>query len=87
MTTADAIKLSAVQALLAAEGVQSAIFDAAAGGLWRAIIPMRLMVADDDAARGRWALRTAGFVEARDGDWDLKAAAANPVPAESAERP
>ncbi len=78
MTTTDAIKLSAAQALLAAAGVESALFDAAAGGLWRAIIPMRLMVADDDAGRGQWALRAAGFVEGRDGDWDLAPQAAAP---------
>jgi hypothetical protein len=77
MTTTDAIKLSAAQALLDDAGVESAVFDTAAGGLWRAIIPMRLMVADDDAARGRWALRTAGFAPARDGDWDLTSAAAS----------
>jgi hypothetical protein len=73
MTPTDAIKLSAAQALLAGENVESAVFDAAAGGLWRAIIPMRLMVDDGDAGRARWALRAAGFVEAADGDWDLGA--------------
>jgi hypothetical protein len=74
LTTTDAVKLSAVQALLAAARVESAVFDSAASGLWRAIIPMRLMVDDDDAARARWALRAAGFVEAADGDWDLPTA-------------
>jgi len=73
MTTTDPIKLSAAQAWLADAAVASAVFDTAAGGLWRAIIPMRLMVEDEDAARARWALRQAGFVEAADGDWDLAA--------------
>ncbi len=72
LTTTDAIKLSAVQAMLVGASVESAVFDAAAGGLWRAIIPLRLMVDESDAARARWALRSAGFVEAADGDWDLK---------------
>ena len=72
LTTTDAVKLSAAQAILAEAGVECAVFDSAAGGLWRAIIPMRLMIDDDDAARSRAALRAAGFVEAADGDWDLK---------------
>jgi hypothetical protein len=32
---------------------------------------MRLMVADEDASAARRVLRQAGFVEAKDGDWDL----------------
>ena len=71
MTTTDPVKLSAAQALLAGERVESAVFDTAAGGLWRAIIPLRLMIDDDDLARARRILRLAGFVEAADGDWDL----------------
>jgi len=73
LTTTDPVKLSAAQALLAAESVESAVFDTAAGGLWTAIIPMRLMIDEADAARARGALRAAGFTEAVDGDWDLKA--------------
>jgi len=76
LTTTDAVKLSAIQALLAGADVESSVFDTAAGALWRAIIPMRLMISDDDASRARWALRAAGFVEAGDGDWDLKPASA-----------
>ncbi len=72
LTTTDPVKLSAAQALLSAENVQSAIFDSAAGGLWTAIIPMRLMIDEADAALARGALRAAGFTEAADGDWDLK---------------
>jgi hypothetical protein len=73
LTTTDAIKLSAAQAMLASASVESVVFDAAAGGLWRAIIPLRLMIEENDGARARWALRAAGFIEAADGDWDLKA--------------
>ena len=73
MTTTDPIKLSAAQAMLAGAAVESAVFDTAAGGLWRAIIPMRLMVEEGDASRARWTLRQGGFVEAADGDWDLVA--------------
>ncbi|MDB5479199.1 MAG: hypothetical protein JWO83_252 [Caulobacteraceae bacterium] len=72
LTTTDPVKLSAAQALLAAETIESAVFDTAAGGLWTAIIPMRLMIDEADAPRARGALRAAGFTEAADGDWDLK---------------
>jgi hypothetical protein len=58
--------------LLAGESIESSVFDTAAGGLWRAIIPMRLMIDEADLARARWALRAAGFIEAADGDWDLR---------------
>jgi hypothetical protein len=73
LTTTDWIKLSAAQALLTGESIQCAVFDTAAGGLWRAIIPMRLMIDEDDLSRARWTLRSAGFIEAADGDWDLRA--------------
>jgi hypothetical protein len=72
LTTTDAIKLSAARAALAGAGVESLVFDAAAGALWRAIIPQRLMIDDDDLARARQALHTAGFAPAADGDWDLR---------------
>ncbi len=72
LTTTDAIKLGAAQAALAGAGVASEVFDGAAGALWRAVIPMRLMIADDDQARARRALFDAGFAEASDGDWDLR---------------
>jgi|GEM_PF-967763 len=71
LTTTDTVKLSAVHALLSDEGIQAEVFDAAAGALWRAIIPMRVMIADDDLPRARRALTQAGFHEARDGEWDL----------------
>lgn len=71
LTTTDPIKLSAARALLKQAEVESEVFDSAAGGLWRSIIPQRLMIYDEDAARARWVLRGAGFVEAADGDWDL----------------
>ncbi|MGA2954013.1 MAG: DUF2007 domain-containing protein [Caulobacteraceae bacterium] len=71
LTTSDPVKLSAVAALLVEGGVVSETFDVAAGGLYPAIIPKRIMVADEDLAAGRRLLRQAGFVEAKDGDWDL----------------
>ena len=71
LTTTDAVKLSAVRALLASEGIETEVFDSAAGALWRAVIPMRLMVDERDGNDARLALRQAGFREARDGDWDL----------------
>ncbi len=72
MTTTNAIKLLAAQALLTGEEVTCEVFDGQAGALWRAIIPMRLMVGDDDVSRAKRILRQAGFVEAGDGDWDLR---------------
>ncbi len=72
ITTTDAIKLSAIQALLVSEDVACEVFDAQAGGLWRSIIPQRLMVDNEDLDRAKRVLRAAGFVEAADGDWDLK---------------
>ena len=73
LTTTDAVKLTAVQAILAEAGVAAEVFDSAAGGLWRAIIPQRVMIDDADDAPARRALREAGFIEAGDGDWDLRA--------------
>lgn len=72
LTTIDRVKLSAAQALLRAEAIDFQVFDTAAGGLWTAIIPIRLVVDDKDLSRAKWALRGAGFVEAADGDWDLR---------------
>lgn len=71
MRTVDAVKFSAVEALLRDAGVETLTFDGAAGSLWRSIIPVRLMVGDDDLARARRVLFDAGFREAGDGDWDL----------------
>jgi len=71
LTTTDAVKLGAARALLSAHGVESEIFDAAAGALWSAIIPQRLMIAERDRVTARRALRSGGFEEAGDGDWDL----------------
>ena len=75
VTTIDPVKLGAIRALLAGEGVVTEVFDTAAGALWRAVIPMRMMVAEADADRARRILRQAGFAEAGDGDWDLRASA------------
>jgi hypothetical protein len=71
LTTTDAVKISAVCALLADGGVDCETFDTATGNLLAAIIPVRVMVADHDRDRARRLLREAGFVEAKDGDWDL----------------
>ena len=71
LTTTDPVKLSAAEAILAGAGVETLVFDRAAGALWTAIIPMRLMIADADLAQARRALKAAGLREAADGDWDL----------------
>lgn len=72
LATADRVKLGAVEALLRSAGVACEVFDTAAGALWARIIPLRLMIADEDAGRARRVLREAGFVEAGDGEWDLR---------------
>ena len=71
LRTTDPIKLSSVRALLTGAGVETLTFDAAAGGLWPTVIPVRLMIAAADADTARRLLREAGFAEAKDGDWDL----------------
>lgn len=73
LTTINVVKLNAVKALLASEGVPCETFDSAVGGLWRAVIPIRLVVAAHEQDRARRILREAGFVESSDGDWDLVA--------------
>jgi len=73
MSTTDPVKLGAVRAILRDGGIATEVFDTAAGALWRSIIPVRLMVAESDADDARRILRQAGFAEALDGDWDLKA--------------
>ena len=67
ITTTDPIKVSAIEAVLRAEGIGAEVFDRQAGSLWTSIIPLRVMVADDDLAAARLALRHAGFAEAGDG--------------------
>ena len=71
MRTVDPVKLGAVRAILSDAGIATEVFDAAVGALWRSIIPIRLMASEADADDARRILRQAGFVEARDGDWDL----------------
>ncbi len=71
LTTTDPVKLSAAQAILMGADIESAVFDRAAGTLWTSIIPMRLMVANEDAPRARRALTEARWVAASDGEWDF----------------
>lgn len=73
LTTLDPIKLSAAESILAQAGIDSQVFDRAAGALWTSIIPLRLMIDDADLNAAGAALRAAGFREANDGDWDLQA--------------
>ena len=74
LTTTDPVKLSAAQAILLASEIESAVFDRAAGTLWTSIIPMRLMVANEDAPRARRALTEARWMAASDGEWDFPGA-------------
>ena len=73
LVTPDMVKISAVQAVLAEAGVAFDVFDSATGSMWGSAVPRRLMVDEADLTRARRALATAGFVEAQDGEWDLRA--------------
>jgi hypothetical protein len=46
--TADPVRLSVLRAVLADAEIDHQVFDAGAGGLWQAAIPVRLMVRDED---------------------------------------
>lgn len=70
LITTDPIKLSAVQAVLGAADVESAVFDRAAGTLWTSIIPLRLMIAAEDEVTARRVLTREGWSAASDGEWD-----------------
>lgn len=70
--TTDLLKVTAVNALLRSAGISCLTFDGAAGALWSAIIPVRIMVAEADHFRARSLLRDAGFIEASDGEWDIE---------------
>jgi hypothetical protein len=71
LATHDAVKLSAVRAILTRAGVEFQVFDTATGNLLPSAIPVRVMVAEADLPAARTALWSAGFREARDHDWDL----------------
>lgn len=51
--TDDLVRLGYLQAALNDAGIESSVFDAAAGALWPGAIPRRLMVDDRDAWRAR----------------------------------
>ncbi|HEY1929494.1 MAG TPA: DUF2007 domain-containing protein [Caulobacteraceae bacterium] len=73
LVTPDMVKISAVQAVLAEADVAFDVFDGATGSMWGSMIPKRVMVDEGDLPRARRALSAAGFIEAGDGDWDLRA--------------
>jgi len=51
--TTDWVRLGFLQSALAEAGIESALFDTAAGALWPGAIPRRLMVSDRDAWKAR----------------------------------
>lgn len=57
--TSDPVRLAFLQAALAEAGIESAVFDGAAGALWPGAIPRRLMVDERDAWRAGHAIRHA----------------------------
>ena len=71
--TTDRVKFLAMEAIVRQGGVQTHTFDGAAGSLWQAAIPLRLMIGADDEAAARRLLWDGGFRRAGDGEWDLRA--------------
>lgn len=57
----DPVRLSALRAALSDAGVESFVLDGQTSGLFNGVIPMRLMVVDDDAELARHVLAEAGF--------------------------
>jgi hypothetical protein len=51
--TADPVRLSVLRAALTDAEIDHRVFDAGAGGLWQAAIPVRLMVREDDLELAR----------------------------------
>ena len=64
LRTNDAVKLSWLTALLAAEGIEAIVLDAHTSAIEGSIgaIPRRLMVAAEDEARARRVLAEAGEI-------------------------
>jgi hypothetical protein len=53
LKTSNAVRLSFLRAVLKDAGIETAVFDAGAGGLWGTAISARLMVDEDDLALAR----------------------------------
>ena len=70
--TSDIVKSSAMEAILRQGGLQTYVFDRAAGSLWQAAIPLRLMIDAGDEAQARRLLWDGGFRPGGDGEWDLR---------------
>ncbi len=59
--SSDPVRLSVVRSVLADADIPCVLFDAGAGGLWHAAVPVRVMVADGDLELARRALGEAGI--------------------------
>ncbi len=59
--TRDPVRAHALQAALKDAGIESFIFDQAAGGLWPGAIPVRLMVDAEDEAQAKRVLKELGW--------------------------
>jgi hypothetical protein len=57
--TFDVVRLSALRSILTDAGIDSVVFDAAAGALWTGAIPSRLVVHDEDIELARRAIALA----------------------------
>ncbi|MDB5460307.1 MAG: putative prokaryotic signal transducing protein [Caulobacteraceae bacterium] len=59
--TMDVVRLSVMRSVLSDAGIDSFVFDSAAGGLLTGAIPSRLMVREEDLELARLALKQAGL--------------------------
>jgi hypothetical protein len=66
LRSADAVRVSFLEALLAEAGIEVLVLDRNMNATWGAAFPPRLMVADEDFAQARRILIEAGEL-ARDG--------------------
>jgi hypothetical protein len=63
LRTHDPVQLSACRELLLEADIAAYVFDSITGGILNATVPVRLMVAEDDAALARHLLRQAGVLD------------------------
>ena len=60
LRTGNRVRLGYLQNLLTENGIESVVFDTAAGNLWPGAIPHRLMIDDRDLWRAGHVLREVG---------------------------
>jgi hypothetical protein len=59
--TLDPVRLSVLRSVLADADIGCFVFDQGAGALWNGVIPLRVMVADEDLEMARFVMEQAGL--------------------------